>query len=274
MRCKLTIHAGYKNGKSYLKDSFFTRPFRVADSGLYEEDDGLYLMFMNSSPGILDTDDYDISIYQEVNSRLQIQSQSYQRLFNMKTGAKQKMKVQMNRNCTFSYVPHPVVPHENSKFKNHTVINMDDDCDLILSEIITCGRKLCGEVFRFSYFHNMTAVYHQDRLIFKDNIMLEPEVKPLNTIIQLESYTHQATFIFISTKEYSSALFIQHIHDILSSEMDIIFGISELAENGFIVRVLGNGGEQLYDCFQGLQKLVWESPLKKTSTILNESILI
>lgn len=273
MKCKLTILASYKNGKSYLKDSFFTRPFRVADSGLYEEDDGLYLMFMNSSPGILDTDDYDISINLEENSRLQIQSQSYQRLFNMKTGAKQKMTVQMGQNCTFSYVPHPIVPHENSKFKNHTLIKMNDDCNLILSEIITCGRKLCGEVFRFSHFHNLTEVFHQDRLILKDNIVLEPNINPLNTIIQLESFTHQATFVFISTKEKSSEPFIQCVHDKLSLEKEIIFGISEMAENGFVLRVLGNGGEQLHDCFQDLQKLLWESEQVTPYTILTDSII-
>jgi urease accessory protein len=273
MKCKVTILAGYKNRKSYLKDSFFTRPFRVADAGLYKEDDGLYVMLMNSSPGILDTDEYDFSIDLEENSRLQMESQSYQRLFNMKTGAKQKVTVQLRRNCTFSYVPHPVVPHENSKFKNHTLINLADDCDLILSEIITCGRKLCGEVFRFSRFHNLTEVFYNDCLIFKDNIVLEPKVNSLNTIIQLESFTHQATFIFISTKKSSSNTFIQCVHDKLSLENDIIFGISEMAGNGFVLRVLGNGGEQLYDCFQDLQKLLWKREQTITSTSLIDSII-
>lgn len=87
MKCILTIQTAYKNGKTYLKDTFFTHPIRVADTGLYEEDDGLYLIFMNSSPGILDTDEYDLSIRLEENSRLQVRSQSYQRLFNMKSGA-------------------------------------------------------------------------------------------------------------------------------------------------------------------------------------------
>lgn len=273
MKCKVTILAGYKNGKSYLKDSFFTRPFRVADSGLYEEDGGLYLMLMNSSPGILDTDEYDFSIDLEQNSRLQVESQSYQRLFNMKTGAKQKVTVQLGLNCTFSYVPHPVVPHENSKFKNHMLIKLDDDCDLILSEIITCGRKLCGEVFRFSRFHNLTEVFHHDRLILKDNIVLEPQVNTLNTIIQLESYTHQATFVFISTKESSSNTFIPYVHDKMSLENDIIFGISEMAGNGFVLRVLGNGGEQLFDCFQYLQKLLWKREEAIPSTSLIDSII-
>lgn len=272
MNCKLTILAGYKNGKSYLKDSFFTRPFRVADSGLYEEDDGLYLMLMNSSPGILDTDEYELSIDLEENCRLQVESQSYQRLFHMKTGARQKMSVQLGRNCTFSYVPHPVVPHENSNFKNHTLIKMEDDCDLILSEIITCGRKLCGEVFRFSRFQNLTEVFHRGRLILKDNIVLEPEVNLLNTIIQLESYTHQATFIFISTKKKTTYPFIQCVHDKLSLEKGVIFGISEMAENGFVLRVLGNGGEQLYDCFQDLKKLLWSGELIP-STLITDSII-
>jgi urease accessory protein len=272
MKCNLTIQTGYKNGKTYIKDTFFTRPIRVADTGLYEEDDGLYLIFMNSSPGILDGDEYDLSICLEENSRLQIRSQSYQRLFNMKTGASQKLRVQLDNNCTFSYVPHPVVPHKNAKFKNHSVIQMGDNCNLILSEILTCGRKLCGEVFEFSHFHNLTEVYHHQRLIMKDNIVLEPQIHPLNTIIQLESYTHQATFIHISTREESVQAFIQPIYDLLSLEKDIIFGISEMAENGFILRVLGNGGEQLYDCFQSLQELLWPNKQDSVPHLIHEPI--
>ena len=272
MKCTLTILTGYKNEKTYLKDTFFTRPIRVANTGLYEEDDGLYLLFMNSSPGILDRDEYDLSIHLEENSRLQIRSQSYQRLFNMKRGASQKLRVKLNNNSTFSYVPHPVVPHKNSKFKNHSMIEMADDCDLILSEIITCGRKLCGEVFEFSHFHNLTEVYHHDRLILKDNIVLEPQIKALNTPIQLESFTHQATFVYISTKVEPVHPFIQRVYDILSIEKDVVFGISEMAENGFILRVLGNGGEQLYDCFQHLQQILWtnrqlEIPISAISSL-------
>lgn len=272
MKCNLMIQTGYKDGKTYLKDVFFTRPIRVADTGLYEEDDGLYLIFMNSSPGILDEDEYDLSIHLEKNSRLQIRSQSYQRLFNMKTGASQKLRVQLDDNSTFSYVPHPVVPHKNAKFKNHSVIQMGDNCTVILSEILTCGRKLCGEVFEFSHFHNLTEVYHHQRLILKDNIVLEPQIHPLNTLIQLESYTHQATFVHISTKKESVQPFIQPIYDLLTAEKDIIFGISEMAENGFILRVLGNGGEQLYDCFQQLQQILWLNKLPSAPTLTLEPI--
>lgn len=274
MKCNLMIQTAYKHGRTYLKDVFFTRPIRVADTGLYEEDDGLYLIFMNSSPGILDGDAYDLSIRLEEHSRLQIRSQSYQRLFNMKTGASQKLSVRLNNNCTFSYVPHPVVPHKNAKFINHSLIQMGDNCKLILSEIITCGRKLCGEVFEFSHFNNLTEVYHHDRLILKDNIVLEPQIRPLNTVIQLESYTHQATFVHISTKKEAVQAFIQPIYDLLTAEKDIIFGISEMEENGFILRILGNGGEQLYDFFQHLQELLWPDKQPSIPHLIHEPFII
>ena len=44
----------------------------------------LQLMLMSSSPGILDGDEYKIKIELEENCSLQLHTQSYQRLFNMK----------------------------------------------------------------------------------------------------------------------------------------------------------------------------------------------
>ena len=158
MISKLTIVAGLKEEKSYLKDTFFTRPFRVANVGQYKTDDALYLMVMSSSPGLLDKDQYDLSIKLEANTRLQLQTQAYQRLYNMQEGATQKIKIVLEPGSSFSYVPYPVVPHQNSKFKGHTTTFPPEDCELLLSEIITCCRKHSGEIVLFPSFQNLTEI--------------------------------------------------------------------------------------------------------------------
>lgn len=56
-----------------------------------------------------------------------------------------------------------------------------------------------GEIFKFTYFQNMTEIYFRDKLILKDQIILEPQLIPVNTVTQLEQYTHQATLVYINT---------------------------------------------------------------------------
>ncbi len=201
----------------------------------------------------------------------------------MKKGSSQTMKVRLAANSAFCYVPHPVVPQENSIFRNHSIIHLERNCELILSEIITCGRKnsefispgreISGEIFRFTFFQNMTEIYINNNLILKDKIILEPQVKPINTVIQLEAYTHQATFIYLNTDRGSVAHeFIAKIIEIMENEENISFGVSEMHVNGFVLRVLGNGGEQLFNCFQQIQNFLWDkkevASVKKKENIL------
>ncbi len=263
----LYIKTGFKEGKSYLMDSYVSVPFRITNVGQIKDDDCLYMMLGSSSPGLFDTDNHEIIINVEENSRFQLQTQSYQRLFNMKEGSSQVTKIKLAFNSAFCYVPRPVVPQENSIFRNHTIIHLEKNCELILSEIITCGRKnsefisagrkIIGEIFRFTYFQNMTEVYFNDQLILKDKIILEPQVVPVNTVIQLEGYTHQATFIYLNTGNSVVYELIAEILKIMGYEKNISFGISEMAANGFVLRVLGNGGEQLFNCFQHVQNFLW-----------------
>lgn len=265
----LYIKTGFKEGKSYLMDSYVSVPFRITNIGQIKEDGCLYMMLGSSSPGLLDTDNHEIDINVEENSRFQLQTQSYQRLYNMKKGSSQITKVKLAPNSTFCYVPHPIVPQENSIFRNHTIIHLEKNCELILSEIITCGRKnsefispdreIVGEIFKFTYFQNVTEIRFNDLLILKDKIILEPQVVPVDTVIQLEGYTHQATFIYLNTGNSSVAYeLIAEILKIMEYEENISFGVSEMAANGFVLRVLGNGGEQLFNCFQQIQNFLWE----------------
>lgn len=265
----LYIKTGFKEGKSYLMDSYVSVPFRITNIGQIKEDGCLYMMLGSSSPGLLDTDNHEIDINVEENSRFQLQTQSYQRLYNMKKGSSQITKVKLAPNSAFCYVPHPIVPQENSIFRNHTIIHLEKNCELILSEIITCGRKnsefispdreIFGEIFKFTYFQNVTEIRFNDLLILKDKIILEPQVVPVDTVIQLEGYTHQATFIYLNTGNSSVAYeLIAEILKIMEYEENISFGVSEMAVNGFVLRVLGNGGEQLFNCFQQIQNFLWE----------------
>ena len=265
----LYIKAGFKEGKSYLMDSYVSVPFRITNVGQVKDDGSLYMMLGSSSPGLLDSDNHEIEIDVEKNSRFQLQTQSYQRLYNMKKGSSQITRISLAPNSFFCYVPHPVVPQENSIFRNRTVINLDKNCELILSEVVTCGRKnseniypnkkISGEIFKFTYFQNVTEIYFNDLLVLKDKIILEPKVHSVNTVIQLEEYTHQATFIYMNTKSADGVCeLIEKVLEIIKNERNISFGISEMAANGFVLRILGNGGEQLFNCFQQIKDFLWD----------------
>lgn len=271
MNSRLMIVAGCRAGRSYLKDIFSTRPFRVVNVGQYHADNDLYLMVMSASPGLLDKDHYDISIELERQTRLQLQSQAYQRLFNMEEGATQRIMIALESGAVFSYSPHPVVPHQKSKFKSQTVAHLADDCRLLLSEIVTCGRKHSGEMFAFTSFQNITEVYHGNKLLLKDNIFLSPGLFPLCAIGMLGNYTHQGTLIYLNTGEEPVNAYVEEIRETMQTEKGIAFGISQLSANGFVLRILGQGGEQLYNCFQNIQNKLWSCRMHDAHVAVNSN---
>ncbi|MCS3529355.1 urease accessory protein UreD [Chryseobacterium sp. JUb7] len=265
MDSHLKIAAGFKNGKSYIKDLYVSLPFRVVSVGQRKNDNKLYQMVMSSSPGILDGDHYYLDINLEKGASLQLQSQSYQRLFNMKDKAVQELNVLMEDDTSFAYVPHPVVPHEDSNFKSQARIDIGKNSQLIISEIITCGRKHYGEVFKLKRFQNLMEIYHENKLIIKDNVLIQPDLIPINSIGNLEKYTHQGTLIFYSTKagvEKDNLIeTIVESAEQYKDEMEV--GVSAMEENGFVVRALGHGGEVMYNFFLHVQDILWD--LDKTN---------
>lgn len=254
----MNITVAQRKGNSYLKDAYVTQPFRIVPVGQYRRDNGSYLMIMSSSPGLLDKDDHQIKINLQEHTKLQLQTQAYQRLFQMREGSRQTTEITMEKGTAFSFVPHPVVPQNASSFISHNVVKMGRDCHFLLSDIITCGRKLTGELFEYNHFQNLTEIYFEGKLVVKDNVLLQPQIMPINQLGILEGYTHQATLIYVNTAGYAIEEWIERFYEKYHTMKGIAFGISKLSTDGFMIRVLGNGAEMLFDMFQAIQHDIWD----------------
>lgn len=249
MISKLHIQTALRGTKTYLKNCFFTTPFKIADVTEDKSQNDLQLMLMTSSPGILDGDEYEIKIEIAEGASLQLKTQSYQRLFGMKKGASQRMTVFMNPFSSFCFLPHPSVPHKSSDFIALNRIYLSQGCKLIWGEVLTCGRKLSGEEFEFFRYQNLTEIFLNERLVVKENLLIKPSIINVKAIGQFENYSHQASLIYFAEKADINKLILE-INKMLSAQKSICFGVSALSVNGLIVRILGYKGEQLYNCLQ------------------------
>lgn len=249
MISEIHLQTALRGGKTFLEKAYCTQPFKVADITEDKNDESLHLMLMSSSPGILDGDKYQWEIKIATGCSLQLQTQSFQRLYAMQKGASQLIEVHQDTNSSFCFLPHPVVPHKASSFYSKNKIFLADDCTLVWGEVLTCGRKLNGEVFKFSKYHSVTEIFINNKPVIKENLLINPSIINVNAIGQLEGYTHQATFIYLKENIFLNDL-IKDIIKYLSTENEIVFGISAAPVSGFIVRLLGQKAEQLHTCFK------------------------
>lgn len=250
---KYSLKTGLRN-QTILKDVYFTPPFNLVEVRENKENPLLEIMVMSSSPGILNDDFYDINIEVVDGSSLNLQTQSYQRIYVSEKGTRQNMAISVGDSAYFSHVPHPVVPHKGAHYTARNTIHIKDGSTLLWGEILTCGRKYMAreELFLFKKHHAVTEIFQEDVLIFKDNLYIVPEEIDLGQFGQYEGYTHQGSLFFIMPK-INVAERMEKISDRLSKEDGISFGISQLLDNAYVLRILGHGAEQLYKLFTGIR---------------------
>ena len=249
MIARLNIKAASRDGQTYLKNSFYSPPFKLANITEDKKSKLLQLMLMSSSPGILDNDQYNIQIELNEQACVELETQSYQRLYQMRTGARQDLELTMAPYSSFVFLPHPVVPHQSSVFLSKSKIYLSKGCKLIWGEVLTCGRKLNGEIFRFSKYQSITEIFLADKMIVKENLVVYPTQMDMHAMGQMEGYTHQASLICFGFEPPVHEV-IEDIHELLLHEKDLCAGISALQVHGCIVRLLGYRAEQLHHCLQ------------------------
>ena len=258
MIATVKIDTYLRNEITHLKSAYHTTPFKVAEIREDKNSPVLELMLMSSSPGILDGDCYDFEITVQENCKLEFSTQSYQRIFTMEGSASQNMKVEVQKNGFFKYLPHPTVPHKNSNYNASNTIFLNENAVLIWGEILTCGRKLNGEQFEFTEFQNKTTIYKNGKLVVFENLYMNPSaINPLD-LGQLEGFTHQASLMYFNdSMEFK--LVKQQIDDFLSEQGNLLFGTSETNGNGLIIKILHHNSEKLFLLLKELsQKCIHE----------------
>jgi len=250
MQSEVAIRVDVRGGRSRLVSSYFTPPFKVADTTEDRRAALLHLMLMCSSPGVLDGDDLTIRVEVGEHGQVWLHTQSYQRLFRMRQGAVQRVEVRMEKGACLCWLPHPCVPHENAIFTGINQIFLSKDCKFVWGEVLTCGRKLNGEVFNFSKYHMRTEVFVDGELALLENVCLRPSVLSVGMPGQMEGFTHQASLLVMGKGAGERK---REIDAYLSERcLEILFGVSEGPAGSLVVRILGNKAEPLYDCLKGI----------------------
>jgi len=211
---------------------------------------------MCSSPGVLDGDEQMIRVGVAANGRLHLHTQSYQRLFQMRNGAVQRMEVRLGRGAFFCWLPHPCVPHAHSIFAGRNKIFLEEGCQLIWGEVLTCGRKGNGEVFALSRYHMRTEVFVGEELVLLENVYLQPAVVPVEAMGQMEGFTHQASLLWVGGRVEEKRVLIEAE---LEGVAGIMYGVSEGPVGSLVIRLLGNGAELLYDTLKMIAEICKQS---------------
>lgn len=241
---RLYIKAKALNGKTYIQDSYFTAPLKIAKPFSDSVNGVVNLMIMSSSAGVMEGDTYRIDVELDKDAKVKLESQSYQKIHRMKDGnAVQHNSFNLAKGAFLDYDPKPTIPFSDSSFNSNTVCRLNEGAAFIYSDILAAGRVKSGEAFRFREYSSTMRIYYDKELIFLENQFLNPKVQSLEQIGFFEGFTHQASmgFFYDGIKDE----LLNELYGILETFEDIQFGISKAKKHGLIVRMLGYGSDSL-----------------------------
>lgn len=229
---QLYLQTANQNGRTVIVDSFFTSPIKIAKP--FYRDHYTEVMMMTASAGILEGDFYDIELKITENSSLKFTAQSYTKIFKSeKSGASQRIKIDVSDGGELVYLPCPVIPFAGSVFDSSAEIRLSKGAKFAMCDVVSCGRAAMNEKFMFTEYRSRTAVSVDGRLKFLDNIRLAPHEAELAGIGFFEGYTHQGMIYLYGYEQVS-----------LPSS-DCVEAALTQAAAGICVRMAGNSGEDI-----------------------------
>ncbi|MEY8873133.1 urease accessory protein UreD [Haemophilus sp. SZY H57] len=248
------------NGKTQLDEYFATPPFKVMTLSAYADswENGLSAMQMSSSPGLLAGDRVDIQIKLARSTALSLNTQAFSRVQSMNEDyfAQQNTFIQLEEKSRLFYLPHPLVLHKDSAFKQKTFINMQSGSTLIYGEIVAIGRVANDERFEFRQFSSHLKVQllqnnGQTKPLVLDCIQWQPAQMKLTALSQMEDFSHQGSLVYLNLQKTPTE--VKQIVQTLQQqecEKSLLIGVSQLNEGGLIVRVLGHRAELIQKLFE------------------------
>ena len=248
MKSQLKISTYQRDNITYLKDSFASFPYKIAETREDKSHSCLELMLMSAAPGIFNQDDHTIDIVVDAKTALSLTTQAYQRYFKMKEGARMLFNVIVKEGATFIHLPHPLVPHQNSDVVAENKIFLQEGARLVWSDILCCGRKLNGEVFQFKKLENHTSIFYRNMLVINEHVRYEPFKKKVDQFGHFENYSHTGT-LYVLGETINKASVVSIVESLLSQKIDLCFGVTELGQLGIVLKCLANKAEDIFGSF-------------------------
>lgn len=230
-----------KNGRTIINEIYHEGVSKVSPT-MYLDDENIPCYFlMHMGGGYVEGEACSNYIELKKNTRSIITTQAPTTIYKSQKGipCKQYSKIKLEENSVLEYMLDNTILFKDSIYNQDTDIYMDKNSTLIYTDGLTSGWSPDGEKFQYDTVRMKNRIFMNGKLVFMDNLMLNPKTQNLEDLGFLEGYSNYGTAIIIDRRIDES--FIEKLReDIEALNLDINFGISELEVNGFVIRVIGN----------------------------------
>lgn len=247
MKSRLYLETEDRNGKTIIKDVYFTAPYKIMSP--FEENNYIEIMQMSASAGLLEGDIVQGDFLFRENSNVRYTSQSYEKIFRCKeAGIRKKVRIQVEKGAKIVYLPQPVIPFGGSVFQGDTQIYLEHPEVFAYGEVVTCGRSGMGEKFQMNCYESKCKIYVGGRLVFADHTLLQPQKFDYKNMGMWREYTHNG-LLYIYVEENAEEERLLAALRTMCETTTMLMGVSKCLR-GILLRALAKSGDEIYKIFE------------------------
>jgi urease accessory protein len=220
-----------------------TPPLKVVRA--FQLPDGAALAHLhNTSGGILGGDCLTLAVSVEAKAQAQLTTPGATRVYRHRPGlpdARQHTQIDIGAGALLEYLPDPVIPFKQARYRQTTRIELAPDAGLFWWETIAPGREAHGERFGYDYLEMALEIYAGQRPIAFERYKLCPQQRPLSSPVRLGSYLYHTTF-YICRAGTAEAVWLALEEELTSIAMgytqleNALWGVSTLPADGIVIR--------------------------------------
>ena len=257
-----------KGRRSILKESYYEGAYKITRPVYLDHSGQACLYIMNPGGGYIDGDAYRMEIELEEGAEVLLTTQSSTKIYKTITRpVVQSMDVTLKRGSLLEYFPDPVIAYQHARFKQETVVRMEQGASLICTDIFTPGWAPDGSFFRYDLLQSRMKVYLDERLILQDLLRLEPDHE-IHSLGNMEGFTHLGSMIIIH--ESINEECVDEFYQMLSSLSEIRAGISLLSIPGAAIRIMGHRTQDIEEGFSQCSGWLRENKFNREKVFLRK----
>jgi urease accessory protein len=239
----LHLDFSHDSGKTVLRVIEQTPPLKVVRG--FQLTDGSALAHLhNTSGGVLGGDALSLTVSVNENAKAQLTTPGATRIYRHRPGmpdAWQQTKVKIEAGGLLEYIPDPLIPFKESRYRQTTHIHLASDAGLFWWETIASGREAHGERFAYEMLEMKIEIRTDQRPIAMERYKLSPREISSASLLRLGSYLYHTTFYicraglqetaWLALERELTTLAIEH-----TQLGKCLWGVSTLPSDGLIIR--------------------------------------
>lgn len=251
LRSRLQLFFEARDNVTRLRVGVQDPPWRVI-RGFTIPGGGSLVHLHNVSGGVLAGDRLYLSAAVGPEAVAQITSTGATRLYRHRPGERDSeshMDFSVGPGGLLEYLPDPVIPFRDARHRQSITVTLAQNATYFGWDILAPGRQAMGEQWAFERLQAETRIQSADRPIMLEKFLLQPRLRPPQSIGRLGHYSHVVTFCAVQPRRPAADL--RQLEATLTelacevSGPDTIWGASTLASDGVIVRGLSISARHL-----------------------------